>query len=108
MSKFVISFVVAVFLMGGLSTAAKAEPMLSVLVRCAASIGCGFSTDGNGDVHGCSIKSQGGTGHCFYCNNQTKDCQQVGRSRGGKWRKLPGSVLADLSSAPRRDGAWWW
>jgi len=107
MSKSVITFVVVALLMGGLSVA-NAEPMDQVLHRCAASKGCGFSEGDNGDVTGCSIKSKGGTGHCFYCNSSTKDCIQVGRIRNGKWHRLPGNVLADLSSAPRRNLGWSW
>lgn len=89
-----------------ISTPTYAEPMDAVLKRCAQSKGCGFSEGDNGDVSGCSIKSKGGTGHCFYCNASTKDCFQVGRVRGGKWHQVPGSVLADLEAAPRR-WTWW-
>ena len=45
----------------GLWTAANAEPMSQILDRCVHRKGCGSSEAENG----CSIKSKGGTGHCF-------------------------------------------
>jgi hypothetical protein len=104
MSKSVVCFLAAVFVVG-LWTAANVEPMSQVLDRCVHRKGCGFSETENGDVTGCSIKSKGGTGHCFYCNAQTQQCVQVGRVRG-KWTRIPGDVLPALGTTPRRM-SWW-
>ena len=100
MSRSVVCFLAAFFVVG-LWTAANAEPMSQVLDRCVHRKGCGFSEAENGDVTGCSIKSKGGTGHCFYCNAQTQQCVQSGgcAANGREFR-----AMFFLLLGPHRDG----
>jgi hypothetical protein len=107
MQKTVIAVGVSLFAMVGAATLADAAPMSEVLKACANSKGCGYSTLGSGDVVGCSPKSKGGNGTCFYCNSKTKDCFQVARTGGGKWRRVPGDALGGLWAGPKRQN-WWW
>lgn len=87
---------VAVVMAIGMGAPVNAAPMDKTLKACGNSKGCGFSKLDNGDVVGCSPKSKGGNGRCFYCNSSTKDCFQVRRIPGGKWKRLPGDVLSNL------------
>jgi hypothetical protein len=89
MQKSVLLMAIVATLVFTLSVPVGAEPMSQALGRCAAKPACGYSTLGNGDVVGCSVKSKGGTGKCFYCNNDTKDCFQVRRApEAGKWQRV--------------------
>jgi hypothetical protein len=58
------------------------------LIACDNSKGCGYSELSSGDYVGCSVKSQGGNGTCFYCNVETNDCFQVRRVEEGKWKRV--------------------
>lgn len=68
----------AAFFVVGLWTAANAEPMSQILDRCVHRKGCGSSEAENGDVTGCSIKSKGGTGHCFIVMRKRNNASRWG------------------------------
>jgi hypothetical protein len=99
MSRFTIISVVTLVFAIALNVSANASPVKETLQACKNSPGCGYSKTTAGDYVGCSLKSQGGTGKCFYCNTQTNDCFQVRRVPGEnwKWKRVLGNPIRALS-----------
>jgi len=87
MSKSVVMFVGALILTSTFVVSAHASTVKATLKACKASTGCGYSKLPSGDYSGCSPKSKGGSGKCFYCNSSTNDCFTV-RRVGNQWKRV--------------------
>jgi hypothetical protein len=87
MNKFALMSVAALSLTGSFIVSAHASTVKATLAACKASTGCGYSKLPSGDYSGCSPKSKGGNGKCFYCNSSTNSCFQV-RRVGNEWKRV--------------------
>jgi hypothetical protein len=81
---------------------ANAATVNDTLKACKNSPGCGYSKlKRSGDYVGCSVKSQGGSGTCFYCNTSTNNCFQVRRVEENKWKRVWGNPVRALNRVDR-------
>jgi hypothetical protein len=97
MPKSLISAIAAICFTASLVGSAYAAPVDATLNACNNSPGCGYSKLSSGDYVGCSVKSQGGNGTCFYCNTSTNDCFQVRRVEDNKWKRVFGNPVRGLN-----------
>jgi hypothetical protein len=81
-----------------LPTLSHATKMDEKLSQCRKEKGCGYSVADNGDVTGCSIKSKGGTGTCFYCNASTQQCVQARRVPSDKMQAIRSNVASGVKT----------
>jgi uncharacterized protein YbbK (DUF523 family) len=81
---------------------AAAATVSDTLKACKNSPGCGFKKNKVGDYNGCSPKSKGGNGTCFYCDTSKNNCFQVRRTPTGKLHRISGDVLTRLGARPTR------
>jgi hypothetical protein len=93
--------VAALFFTVTFVVSANAAPVDATLNACKNSPGCGYSKTPGGDFAGCSVKSQGGSGTCFYCNTQTNDCFKVRRVEENKWKRVWGDPVRSLNRVNR-------
>jgi hypothetical protein len=82
-----------------LPTVSHATKMDDKLKQCRKEKGCGYSVADNGDVTGCSIKSNGGTGKCFFCNASTKQCVEARRVPSDKLQAIRNNVAAGVKTS---------